>query len=84
MQNLRMNAKAFVGYKKGEDYDPKSVRPGKPGSPNPDFKCFNCGKWVNNMTYYLNKKWHPTANLKYNFNFLCGPMCSVKIHEKYR
>ena len=23
-----MNAKDFVGYKKGEDYDPNSVRPG--------------------------------------------------------
>ena len=78
-----MNAKVFVGYKKGEDYNPKTVRAGKLGSPNPEFKCFNCGTWVDNMKYILNRRWYPRAGLKYNMNFLCGPECSVKIIPKY-
>ena len=39
-----MNAKVFVAYEKGKDYDPKSVRPGPKGGTAPEFKCFNCNK----------------------------------------
>jgi hypothetical protein len=72
-----MNVKDSVGYKPGVDYDPKRVRKG------PEFKCFNCSKWFpGSLTYYLSKDWYPS--LKYKINFLCGPMCSTKISEKYK
>ena len=78
MKNLQMNAKDSVEYKKGEDYDPKSVRPG------PEFKCFNCGTWFdgNEWKYDLSKHWYPS--LKYKINFLCGPVCSNEIYPKYK
>ena len=73
-----MNVKVFVEYKKGVDYNPKSVRPG------PEFKCFNCGEWFNgnDWKYSLSKKWYPS--LKYNINFLCGPICSNELYPKYK
>jgi len=79
-----MNAKASVGYKKGVDYDPKSVRPGPKGGTAPEFKCFNCGTWIdgNEWRYSLSKTWYPS--LKYKNNFLCGPKCSTEISEKYK
>jgi len=79
-----MNAKAFVGYKKGEDYDPKSVRPGPKGGTAPEFKCFNCDKWIdgNEWRYDLSKSWYPF--LKYQINFLCGAKCSLEISEKHK
>ena len=85
MKNLRMNAKAFVGYKKGEDYDPKSVRPGPKGGTAPEFKCFNCGKWFdgNNWRYSLSPGWYPGAPLKHKINFLCGASCSTEITPRY-
>ena len=78
-----MNAKAFVGYKKGEDYDPKSVRPGPKGGTAPDFKCFNCDAWFdgNGRRYSLSKARYPS--LEYKINFLCGPKCSLEISEKH-
>ena len=79
-----MNAKVFVGYKKGTDYNPKTVRAGKPGTANPEFKCFNCYDWFdgNEWNYSFSKAWYPF--LKYKNNFLCGPQCSLEISEKYK
>ena len=79
-----MNAKAFVGYKKGEDYDPKSVRPGPEGGTAPEFKCFNCDEWFdgNGWRYTLSKSWYPS--LEHKINFLCGPQCSFEISEKHK
>ena len=73
-----MNVKVFVEYKKGVDYNRKRVRPG------PEFKCFNCGEWFNgnDWKYSLSKKWYPS--LKYNINFLCGPICSNELYPKYK
>ena len=84
MKNSQMNARVFVGYKKGVDYDPKSVRLGPKGSTSPNFKCFNCGKWFSgkDWKYSLSKAWYPT--LKYAINFLCGPQCSLEIYEKHK
>jgi len=84
MKNLRMNAKAFVGYKKGEDYDPKRVRAGPKGGTAPEFKCFVCEKWFdgNEWRYSFDKHWYPF--LKYKINFLCGPNCSTEIYEKHK
>jgi len=84
MQNLRMNAKASVGFKKGKDYDPKSVRPGPKGGTAPEFKCFNCDEWIdgNEWRYSFSKAWYPF--LKYKINFLCGPQCSMEISEKHK
>ena len=78
-----MNAKDYVGYKKGVDYDPKRVRRGPKGT-SPEFKCFNCNKWFDGKEwkYSLSKAWYPS--LKYKINFLCGPICSTKISEKYK
>ena len=80
-----MNAKVFVAYKEGKDYDTNSVRPGPKGGTAPEFKCFNCDKWFKgeDWKYSLNKMWYPKADLKYNTNFLCGPKCSAKISPKY-
>ncbi len=79
-----MNVKASVGYKEGEDYDPKSVRPGPEGGTAPNFKCFNCGTWFdgNEWKYTFSKHWYPF--LEYKTNFLCGAECSGKIYEKYK
>jgi len=79
-----MNAKASVGYKKGEDYDPGHVRAGPKGGTAPEFKCFHCDKWFdgNDWRYTLSKYWYPS--LKYQKSFLCGPECSNKISEKYK
>ena len=79
-----MNARVFVGYKKGEDYDTKRVRPGLEGGTAPEFKCFNCNTWFdgNEWKYTLSKAWYPS--LKYKINFLCGPKCSLEISEKYK
>ena len=84
MKNSPMNAKVFVGYKKGVDYDPKSVRPGPKGGTAPEFKCFNCDEWFdgNEWRYSLGKAWYPS--LEYTNNFLCGPICSNEISEKYK
>ena len=67
-----MNVKVFV------EYDKSTVRPG------PEFKCFNCGEWFNgnDWKYSLSKKWYPS--LKYNINFLCGPVCSNELYPKYK
>ena len=79
-----MNAKASVGYKKGVDYDPKRVRAGPKGGTAPEFKCFNCDTWFdgNEWRYSLSKTWYPS--LEYKINFLCGPVCSNEISEKYK
>ena len=79
-----MNAKASVGYKKGEDYDPKSVRPGPKGGTAPEFKCFNCDEWFdgNEWRYTFSKTWYPF--LKHKINFLCGPNCSWDLSEKHK
>ena len=79
-----MNVKDFVGYKKGVDYDPKSVRPGPKGGTAPEFKCFNCDEWfdANEWRYSLDKHWYPF--LEYKNNFLCGPDCSTEISEKHK
>ena len=79
-----MNAKVFVGFKKGVDYDAEYVRSGPKGGTAPEFKCFNCDKWFdgNEWRYTLAKAWHPS--LEYKINFLCGPDCSLEIHEKYQ
>ena len=79
-----MNAKVFVGYKKGVDYDPKSVRPGPKGGTAPEFKCFNCDEWFdgNDWRYDFNKSWYPF--LTYKKNFLCGAECSLEMYEKHK
>ena len=79
-----MNAKDYVAYKKGGDYDPNSMRPGPKGCKSPEFKCFNCGKWIdgNEWRYKRSKAWYPF--LKYTINFLCGPKCSLEIYEKHK
>ena len=79
-----MNAKAFVEYKKGVDYDEKHVRSGPEGGTAPEFKCFNCDVWFdgNEWRYNFNKLWYPF--LKYKINFLCGPNCSTEISEKHK
>jgi hypothetical protein len=84
MRNLRMNAKAFVGYEKGVDYDPKRVKAGPKGGTAPKFKCFNCDEWFdgNEWRYSLDKHWYPF--LKYKINFLCSPDCSLEIYEKHK
>ena len=84
MKSFKMNAKVFVGYKKGEDYDPKSVRPGPEGGTAPEFKCFNCDEWFdgNGWRYSLSKAWYPS--LEHKINFLCGPQCSLEISEKHK
>ena len=84
MRSLLTNAKVFVGYKKGVDYDPKSVRPGPKGGTAPEFKCFNCNEWFdgNEWKYSFSKSWYPF--LKYKNNFLCGPNCSSELSEKHK
>ena len=79
-----MNAKAFVEYKKGVDYDEKHVRPGPEGGMAPEFKCFNCGSWFdgNEWRYSFSKSWYPF--LEYKINFLCTPKCSLEISEKHK
>ena len=79
-----MNAKAFVGYKKGKDYDEATVRPGPKGGTAPEFKCFNCDEWFdgNGWRYTFSKSWYPF--LKHKINFLCGPYCSTEISEKHK
>ena len=76
MKSSLMNAKVFVGYK--TDFDRACVRPG------PQFKCFICGEWADNMIYQLHKKWHPESDLDHDRNFLCGAECSLRAHEKYK
>ena len=80
-----MNAKDSVAYKKGKDYDPKSVRPGPKGGTAPEFKCFNCGTWFdgNEWNYSLSPHWYPGCDLKHEINFLCGAQCSHEIAPKY-
>ena len=46
-------------------------------------KCFICGKWNDNMKYFLDKKWYPQSDLKYNMNFLCDPKCATEAGKKY-
>ena len=84
MKNSPMNARDFVGYKKGVDYDPKSVRPGPKGGTAPEIKCLNCDAWFdgNEWNYSFSKAWYPF--LKYKNNFLCGPNCSWEISEKHK
>ena len=84
MKNSPMNAKVFVGFKKGVDYDAASVRAGPKGGTAPEFKCFNCDTWFdgNEWRYSLDKHWYPS--LKYKNNFLCGPDCSTEISEKHK
>jgi hypothetical protein len=84
MRSSQTNAKDFVGYKKGEDYDPERVRPGPKGGVAPEFKCFNCDTWFdgNGWRYSLSKAWYPF--LKYKINFLCGSNCSLEISEKHK
>ena len=79
-----MSAKVFVEYKKGEDYDTKTVQAGPKGGTAPKFKCFNCGSWFdgNEWKYSFSKKWYPF--LKYKINFLCSPKCSTEISEKHK
>ena len=79
-----MNARVSVAYEKGVDYDPKRVRPGAKGGTAPEFKCFNCDEWFdgNEWNYSLDKSWYPS--LEYQTNFLCGPICSNEISEKYK
>ena len=57
--NFRTNAKVYVGYKKGEDYDPKSVRAGPKGGTAPEFKCFS--KQITLFLWFLEiyaSEWH--------------------------
>ena len=84
MKSSLMNAKVFVGFKKGVDYDSETVRLGPKGGTAPEFKCFNCASWFdgNEWRYTLSKAWHPS--LEYKINFLCGPQCSLEISEKYK
>jgi len=84
MKNSPMNARVSVAYEKGVDYDPKRVRPGPKGGTAPEFRCFNCDEWFdgNEWNYSLGKAWYPS--LEYNNNFLCGPICSNEISEKYK
>ena len=84
MKNSPMNAKVYVGYKKGVDYDPERVRRGPKGGKDPEFKCFNSDEWFNGdeWNYSFSKSWYPF--LKYEINFLCGPICSNDISEKYK
>ena len=84
MRNFQTNAKAFVGFKKGVDYDAATVRPGPKGGTAPEFKCFNCASWFdgNEWRYTLSQAWYPS--LEYKINFLCGPYCSTEIYEKYK
>ena len=79
-----MNARVSVAYEKGVDYDPKRVRPGSKGGTAPEFKCFNCDEWFdgNEWKYSFSKSWYPF--LKYENNFLCGPICSNEISEKHK
>ena len=79
-----MNAKACVGFKKGVDYNEKSVRAGPKGGTAPEFKCFNCSAWFdgNEWRYSFSKSWYPF--LEYQINFLCGPQCSLEISEKHK
>ena len=79
-----MNARVSVAYEKGVDYDPKRVRPGPKGGTAPEFKCFNCDEWFdgNEWNYSFSKAWYPF--LKYQTNFLCGPICSNEISEKHK
>ena len=79
-----MNAKVFVGFKKGVDYDTEAVRPGPEGGTAPEFKCFNCDTWFdgNEWKYTFSKYWYPF--LEYKINFLCGPQCSLEISEKHK
>ncbi len=79
-----MNARVSVAYEKGVDYDPKRVRPGPKGGTAPEFKCFNCDEWFdgNEWKYSFSKSWYPF--LKYENNFLCGPICSNEISEKHK
>jgi len=81
MKNFKMNVKVYVGFKKGVDYDPERVRPGGTA---PEFKCFNCDTWFdgNEWNYSFSKSWYPF--LKYENNFLCGPICSTEISEKHK
>ena len=84
MKSSLMNAKVFVGFKKGVDYDAQHVLPCPKGRTAPKFKCFNCDKWFdgNEWRYTLSKAWYPS--LEYKINFLCGPECSLEISEKYK
>ena len=84
MKSFKMSAKVCVGFKKGEDYDPKRVRPGPKGGTAPEFKCFNCDTWFdgNEWRYSLDKHCYPF--LKYKINFLCGPDCSLEISENHK
>ena len=84
MKNSPMNAKVFVGFKKGVDYDTEAVRPGPEGGTAPEFKCFNCDTWFdgNEWKYTFSKYWYPF--LEYKINFLCGPQCSLEISEKHK
>ena len=79
-----MNARVSVAYEKGVDYDPKRVRRGPKGGTAPEFKCFNCDEWFdgNEWKYSFSKSWYPF--LKYENNFLCGPICSNEISEKHK
>ena len=79
-----MNAKACVGFKKGVDYNAKSVREGPKGGTAPEFKCSNCSAWFdgNEWRYSFSKSWYPF--LEYQINFLCGPQCSLEIYEKHK
>ena len=79
-----MNVKACVGFKKGVDYNEKSVRAGPKGGTAPEFKCFNCSAWFdgNEWRYSFSKSWYPF--LEYQINFLCGPQCSLEIYEKHK
>ena len=69
MKNLQMNAKDFVGYKKGVDYDAASVRAGPKGGTAPEFKCFNCDEWFdgNDWKYTFSKAWYPSLEYKIKF-----------------
>ena len=84
MKNSPMNARVSVVYEKGVDYDPERVRPGPKGGTAPEFRCFNCDEWFdgNEWNYSLGKAWYPS--LEYKNNFLCGPICSNEISEKYK
>ena len=82
--NSPMNAKVYVGFKKGVDYDTEHIRPGPKGGTAPEFKCFNCNEWFdgNEWNYSFSNAWYPF--LKYRINFLCGPECSWEISEKHK
>ena len=84
MKNSPMNVRVSVVYEKGVDYDPKRVRRGPKGGPAPEIKCVNWDEWFdgNEWNYSLGKAWYPS--LEYKNNFLCGPICSNEISEKYK